>query len=52
VRPREQQPGAVLVEQAGALKEADDLVAEELLGVGGVDISAETLRPGVGEWTS
>jgi hypothetical protein len=28
----------VLVEQAGALKEADDLVAEELLGAGGVEI--------------
>ena len=38
MRPGEQKAGAVLVEQAGALQEADELVPEELLGRGGVDL--------------
>ena len=36
--PEEQQAGAILVEQAGLLKDADDLVPERLLGGGGVDV--------------
>jgi hypothetical protein len=38
VAPGEQQTGAVLVEEAGTLKKADHLVAEELLGGARADV--------------
>ena len=36
--PGEEEPGAVLVEEAGALEESDHLVPKQLLGGGDADV--------------
>ena len=43
--PAEEEPGAVLVEQTGPLKEAHDLVPEEVLGGRRADYGTGTHSP-------